>query len=101
MSSRNRYSSLAPQDETLPPLPPSPEGHQVIEFEEIPVALVKERRIPSRVPIALPSSKQEEQGSIHEVSIASLALDSSANHRLLYISWMISMRISMNKNNKN
>jgi len=97
---RNRYSPLT-VDESLPPLPPSPEGHQVIEFEEIPVALVKERRTPSRVPIALPSFKQEEQGSIHEVSIASLVFDSSANHRLLYISWMISIHMSKNKTNKN
>jgi len=76
---RNRYSSLT-VDELLPPLPPSPEGHQVIEFEERPVAPAEERRTPSPVPIAAPSSTQEEQGSIREVSIASLVFQSSATH---------------------
>jgi len=68
MSMRNRHSLLAPQSEVLPLLPP-PEDHQVIEFEERPVTPMEELRIPSLVAIAVPSFTQEEQGSIHEVSI--------------------------------
>jgi len=69
MSTRNRYSPLAPQNEVLPLLPP-PEDHQVIEFEERPVTPVEELRIRSIDAIAVPSSAQKEQGSIPEVSIA-------------------------------
>ena len=79
MSTRNRYSLLV-VDEPLPPLPPSPEGHRVIEFEEMPIAPVEERRTPSPVAIAVPSSKQEEQGSVNEVSVASLVSQSSVTH---------------------
>jgi len=79
MSTRNRYSPLA-VDEPLPPLPPSPEGHRVIEFEERPETLVEEPRTPSPVPIVAPSSTQEEQGLIHEVSIAPLVFQSSVTH---------------------
>jgi len=97
---RNRYSPLT-VDESLPPLPPSAEGHRVIELEERSVAPVEKLRTPSPVSIVVPSSKQEEQGSIHEVSIASLVFDSSANHMVLYISWMISRNTSTSKGNKN
>ena len=96
MSTRNRYSPLAPQNEVLPLLPP-PEDHQVIEFEERPVTPVEELRIRSLD--ATPSPTQKEQGSIHEVSIESLVFDSSANHRLLYTSWIISLYPSMNYSN--
>jgi len=79
MLHRNRFSPLA-VDEPLPPLPPSPEGHRVIEFEEMPVTPAKERRTPSPVPIVVPSSKQEEQESFHKVSIISLVFQSSVTH---------------------
>ena len=79
MSTRNRYSPLA-VDEPLPPLPPSPEGHRVIEFGERPVTPAEERRTPSPVAIAVPSSKEEEQGSVNEVSVASLVFQSSVTH---------------------
>ena len=79
MSSRNRYSPLV-VDEPLPPLPPSPEGHRVIDIEEMPVTPVEELRTPSPVSIVAPSSTQEEQGSIHEVSVASLVFQSSVTH---------------------
>ena len=76
MSTRNRYSPLA-VDEPLPPLPPSPEGHRIIEFEERPVTTAEECRTPSPVPIVVPSSTQEEQGSVHEVCMALLIFQSS------------------------
>jgi len=85
MSTRNRYSPLA-VDEPLPPLPPSPEGHRVIEFEERPVTPAEELRTPSLVAIAGPSSTRDQRkASIHEVSITffKLIFDRSANHMLL------------------
>ena len=97
MCRRNQYSSLAP-DELLPP---SPKGHRVIEFEETPVMPAEERRTPSPVAIGVPSSLQEEQGSVHEVSLTSLIFDHSADHRLLCISWRISLHMSMNSGYKN
>jgi len=79
MSIRNRYSSLT-VDELLPPLPPSPTGHRVIEFDDTRVTPVEELRTPSPAAVAVPSSKQEEQGSVHEVSIASLVFQSLVTH---------------------
>jgi len=66
MSTRNRFSPLAP-DELFPPHRPSAEGHRVIEFEDRPLTPV-EGRTPLPVDATILSSAQDqEQGSIHEV----------------------------------
>ena len=67
MSTRNRFSPLAP-DEPLPPHPLSSEGHRVIEFEDRPVTPVEGRTAFPVDATVLSSVQNEEQGSIHEVS---------------------------------
>jgi len=81
MSTRNRFSPLAP-DEPLPPHPPSSEGHQVIEFEDRPLTQVEGiRRTALPVDVTVLSSAQnEEQGSIHEVSTVLSVFERDIEH---------------------
>jgi len=81
MSTRNRFSPLAP-DDPFPQLPPSPEGHQIIEFEWRPAAPV-EARVPLQVNSAVPSFTQdEEQGSFHEVRTLLSMFERLIEHRV-------------------